>query len=90
MTVPKRTTKQEWKDEKVKQARKKAKVKLRKVTPLPDKPNSYLVEHEVHDVEIPPPLDVPLPDIPIDFNTTYDPVVEAPTRTWAEWWKSLW
>ena len=85
MTVQKRITKQEQKDEKVKQARKKAKVKLRKVTPLPDKPNSYLVEHEVHDVEIPPPLDVPLPVEVMDLDQVHEP-----EQTWAQWWKSLW
>ena len=86
MTVPKRTTKKECQDTKDKQARKKAKVKLRKVTPLPDKPNSYLVEHEVHDVEIPPPLDVPLPEDVLEL----DKIHEAPKQTWVEWWKSLW
>ena len=65
-------------------------IKFRKVEPLPDKPNSYLVEHEVHDVPEPPPLHVPLPAEPLQLNKKYDPVVEAPHKTWAAWWKSLW
>jgi hypothetical protein len=70
-----------------KEIKKTAKVKLRKITPMSDKPNSYIVEHELHDVPVPPPLDVPLPEEVLDFDNPDKVPVQ---KTWAEWWKSLW
>jgi hypothetical protein len=76
MTVPKS-----------KYPKKKAKLKIRKVTPIPDKPNSYIVEHEVHDAPVPPPLDVPIPEEALEMTGSNKSPVH---RTWVEWWKSLW
>lgn len=65
--------------------KKKAKVKLRKVTPIPDKRNSYIVEHEVHDAPEPAPLHIPLPKEVLAL----DKVHEATKHPWVEWIKSL-
>jgi hypothetical protein len=80
MTVPKKPS--------YYKPKRKAKVKLRKITPIPDKPNSYIVEHEVHEAPLPAPLDVPLPEEVLDLNSTVD---QVPVQgKWAKWWKSLW
>ena len=64
----------------------KKKVVLRKVTPLPDVPDGYLVEQEVHGAP-PPPFDEPLPTEPLEIDNQV--LADIPADKKSGWWRWL-
>jgi hypothetical protein len=46
-------------------------------------PNSYIIEQEVHNVPVPPPLDVPIPAEVVDLSAP-----EVTQHPWVKWLKA--